>query len=385
MRGKMQMKNMFKYYLSNKRRGISLIFVMALTVFSIYFVTSLVQSIFSTVEYSNIACLNDFSFVYPVGGSSFLQNETVEKIKNDDSVENAYPILLEYTVINNIFGTTSGYVAFMEEADIREIFDDFSLTVTEGRLPEENSYELIMHEDMLKNKGLSVGDTFGSAVDEGEQIDGKYMITGAFSGDSYMAFGTKSYRQKELEELGLDFKNTTFGLLVTPKTDLDTMNNMLDTMSHNEAAAMTLSYAQKTLKDNVSSIKFLMGVIVIVIAVSISAAVCIVLETTYNDRMEEFGILYAIGYKKSWLFRNIIAEIVVLVFISWILGLILSYGVLSLVAKSVFEPMGQILSIFSIQSLLYTIIVMAVFVVVTILVTILKFAKKDLIAIIEMR
>ena len=368
------MKNMFKYYLSNKRRGISLIFVMALTVFSIYFVTSLVQSIFSTVEYSNIACLNDFSFVYPVGGSSFLQNETVEKIKNDDSVENA--ILLEYTVINNIFGTTSGYAAFMEAADIKEIFNDYSLTVTEGRLPQENSYELIMHEDMLKNKGLSVGDTFGSAVDEGEQIDGKYMITGAFSGNSYMAFGTKSYKQKELEELGLDFQNTTFGLLVTPKADLDTMNTMLDTMSHDEAAAMTLSYAQKTLKDNVSSIKFLMGVIVIVIAVSISAAVCIVLETTYNDRMEEFGILYAIGYKKSWLFRNIIAEIVVLVFISWILGLILSYGVLSLVAKSVFEPMGQMLSIVSIQSLLYTIIVMAVFVVVTILVTILKFAKK---------
>lgn len=379
------MKNMFKYYLSNKRRGISLIFVMALTVFSIYFVTSLVQSIFSTVEYSNIACLNDFSFVYPVGGSSFLSDETVEKIQKDDSVKKAYPILLEYTVINNIFGTTSGYVAFMEAADIKEIFNDYSLTVTEGRLPQENSYELIMHEDMLKNKGLSVGDTFGSAVDEGEQIDGKYMITGAFSGNSYMAFGTKSYKQKELEELGLDFQNTTFGLLVTPKADLDTMNTMLDTMSHDEAAAMTLSYAQKTLKDNVSSIKFLMGVIVIVIAVSISAAVCIVLETTYNDRMEEFGILYAIGYKKSWLFRNIIAEIVVLVFISWILGLILSYGVLSLVAKSVFEPMGQMLSIVSIQSLLYTIIVMAVFVVVTILVTILKFAKKDLIAIIEMR
>ena len=366
----MQMKNMFKYYLSNKRRGISLIFVMALTVFSIYFVTSLVQSIFSTVEYSNIACLNDFSFVYSVGGSSFLQNETVEKIKNDDSVGNAYPILLEYTVINNIFGTTSGYVAFMDEADIGEIFDDFSLTVTEGRLPEENSYELIMHEDMLKNKGLSVGDTFGSAVDEGEQIDGKYMITGAFSGDSYMAFGTKSYRQKELEELGLDFQNTTFGLLVTPKTDLDTMNNMLDTMGHDETAAMTLSYAKETLQENISSIKFLMFVIVIVI---------------YNDRMEEFGILYAIGYKKSWLFKNIIAEIMALVFISWILGLILSYGVLSLVAKSVFEPMGQMLSIVSIQSLLYTIIVMAVFVVVTILVTILKFAKKDLIAIIEMR
>ena len=172
----MQMKNMFKYYLSNKRRGISLIFVMALTVFSIYFVTSLVQSIFSTVEYSNIACLNDFSFVYPVGGSSFLSDETVEKIQKDDSVKKAYPILLEYTVINNIFGTTSGYVAFMDEADIGEIFDDYSLTVTEGRLQQENSYELIMHEDMLKNKGLSVGDTFGSAVDDGEPIEDRKSV-----------------------------------------------------------------------------------------------------------------------------------------------------------------------------------------------------------------
>lgn len=206
MRGEMQMKNMFKYYLSNKRRGISLIFVMALTVFSIYFVTSLVQSIFSTVEYSNIACLNDFSFVYPVGGSSFLQNETVEKIKNDDSVGNAYPILLEYTVINNIFGTTSGYVAFMDEADIGEIFDDFSLTVTEGRLPEENSYELIMHEDMLKNKGLSVGDTFGSAVDEGEQIDGKYMITGHFQGTAIWLLGQKATGRKNWKNWDWIFK-----------------------------------------------------------------------------------------------------------------------------------------------------------------------------------
>ena len=74
------------------------------------------------------------------------------------------------------------------------------------------------------------------------------------------------------------------------------MNNMLDTMGHDETAAMTLSYAKETLQENISSIKFLMFVIVIVIAVSISAAVCIVLETIYNDRMEEFGILYAIGY-----------------------------------------------------------------------------------------
>lgn len=199
------MKNMFKYYLSNKRRGISLIFVMALTVFSIYFVTSLVQSIFSTVEYSNIACLNDFSFVYPVGGSSFLQNETVEKIKNDDSVENAYPILLEYTVINNIFGTTSGYAAFMEEADIKEIFNDYSLTVTEGRLPEENSYELIMHEDMLKNKGLSVGDTFVQSMKE-NRLTENIRLQGHFQGTAIWLSGQKATSRRNWKNWDWIFK-----------------------------------------------------------------------------------------------------------------------------------------------------------------------------------
>lgn len=61
-----------------------------------------------------------------------------------------------------------------------------------------------------------------------------------------------------------------------------------------------------------------------------------------------------------------------------VIGADTSYGVLSLVAKSVFEPMGQMLSDVSIQSLLYTIIVMAVFVVVTILVTILEICKKKI-------
>ena len=257
----------------------------------------------------------------------------------------------------------------LEEADAQQIFQAVSYAIkdriVENWMETQKAYE---KEDPKMVYYMSMEFLMGRAL-------GNNLIN------------LKAYKPvaEALEELGLDFQNTTFGLLVTPKTDLDTMNNMLDTMGHDETAAMTLSYAKETLQENISSIKFLMFVIVIVIAVSISAAVCIVLETIYNDRMEEFGILYAIGYKKSWLFKNIIAEIMALVFVSWILGLVISYGFLTLVAKSVFEPMGQILSIFSIQSLFYTIIVMAVFVVVTILVTILKFAKKDLIAIIEMR
>lgn len=379
------MKNIFKYYLSNKRKGISLILVMALTVFSIYFVTSLVQSIFSTVEYSNMACLEDFSFVYPVGGSSFIDSETVEKIQDSDSVKKTYPILLDYTVINNIFGTTSGYVAFMEDADIKEVFQDFSLTLEDGRMPRNDNYEIIMHEDMLRNKGLVVGDEFGSAIDESEYISGKYTIVGSFSGGSYMAFGTQSFKQNELKKFGFDFSNVTFGLLVSPVSDLNTMNGMLDGMNDDSVSAMTLSYATKMMEENISSIKFLMLVIVVIIAVSISIAVCIVLGTIYNDRMTEFAILYAIGYEKVWILKSIISEIVILVLISWFMGLGMSFCFLTIIGRVIFDPMGQFLSVFSLNCLLYTIIVMVVLVIVTIIVTILKLFKKDLILTIEMR
>lgn len=379
------MGSIFKYYLSNKRRGFSIILVIALTVFSIYFVTSLVQSIFSTVEYSNIACLEEFSFVYPVGGSSFIESKKVEKIKDDDSVKKTYPILLDYTVINNIFGTTSGYVAFMKAGDIQEIFEEFSLVLEEGRMPEDNEFEIIMHEDMLKNKGLSVGEKFGSAVDDNEYIVGKYTIVGSFSGSSCMAFGTNSFKQSELESLGFDFSKVTFGMLVSPATDLNAMNCMLDNMNDGSISAVTLSSVTKTMKENISNIKLLMIAIVVVVAVSISTAVCIVLETIYNDRMSEFAILHSIGYEKTRLIRNIILEIVILVLISWIFGLFISFVVLNIIGKKVFEPMGQIFSVASLNSFIYTIILVVIFVMITIFVTILNLSKKDLISTIEMR
>lgn len=377
------MKKSFQFYLANKMKGVSIIAVMAVSVFVIYFMISLVQSIFSNVEYSNMACLQNLSFVYSTGNNSWLDEDVVAKIETNEKIDKAYHVYLDTTVIKNIFGTTSGYIAFCESGDIDSIFQKIGLNLISGRMPKNDEYEIIMHEDMLKNKGLSVGDTFGKDVDDTEYIRGKYTIVGSFSGPTYMAFGTKNNNVNELVELGANTSNLTFALLTIPKSDLNEMNNFLDNISKESVFSMTLTYGQKQFAENISNIRFLMTVLVVVVALCISAAICTILSTIFNARLPEYSILHAIGYKIQWIRYSMVNEILLLILISWILGMLASFIVIEIIKSLIFEPMGAPLSVFSVSGIAYTFLALIIYSAITIITSSLKLSKIDIISVIE--
>lgn len=379
------MNKSFKFFLFHKAKIISIIMVMLITVFSIYFVTSLVQSIFTNVEYSNTACLNSFSLAYPVDGGMFIDEETVDKIKEEEAVGEVISAQICTTVINNIFGTTGGHVVFTEKENIERMFEKSSLELIEGRFPTDNEYEILMHENMLKNKGLSIGDKMGTNVDNSEYLDGEYKIVGSFSGEAYMAFGIRNSSLDNILELGGSVEGHNLGLVIYPKDDLVAMNSFLDNFEEESTSFITLSSSEEIFEENTRSIKFLLAVVVFAIAVCVSIALCVVLQTLYNERMSEFAILYAIGYRKKWIIKNIIGEMTILIFVSWMLGIFCSFAGLGIINNMIFKPMGQPFEIISYDCILYTILVLLVFSLTTLLSVAVKISKKDLISTIEMR
>lgn len=378
------MYNSLKYFCANKRKVFSILLIMTMTVFSVYIVMSIVQSIFTNVMYSGTEALNDFSIVYPVN-DLMLDEDIAQQIKNDESVEDTISVCIESTKINNIFGSTSGRVAFLKNSDIDNIFQKNLLVITEGKLPEDDTYEIIMHENMLKNKDLSVGDEFGNGIDSSDYLYGKYKIVGSFTGRSYMAFGTKSQNISQIEDLGGNIGNGDMGLIIYPKNSLDKMNSMLDNIENDEVDIETLSSITERVENNTKNIKTLMFIIVIIIAVCISVALCIVLQTMYNERTSEFAILFAMGYKTKSIIKISVVEIVFLIVLSWILGIVASFLALNAVKTAIYEPMGQPIEIISTSSMIYTFIVLLVFSLITIISISIKLSKKDLISIIEMR
>ena len=315
-----------------------------------------------------------------------IDDEVWGTIENDPTVGSIYSSYIEQTDINNILGKSSGFVVFLSETDMEAVFDECGFEITEGRLPSDAQYEIIMHDDMLKNKELSVGDKFGNAVDSSEPVVGEYTIVGAFKGNSVIALGSKNYNVEQLKDIGLETENALFAGLVFPEHNLELLNSMLDEMEGEGVSVYTSSGIKKSFDEQSAGISSLMLIIIIVVVIGISAAVGVALSTVYNSRMDEFGILYAIGYSKGRiLFVRIFGEISKLVIGSWILGVLLSFGSIQLIDMMIFENMGQSLDVFSSQSFVYTLVSLAVILLTTSVPIITKLSKADLITIIERR
>lgn len=374
-----------KYFLENKKKMISIILVISLTIFCIYFVSDLVQCIFKTAEESNVASLSKFSLVVPANNSLEIEENLFNEIKDDPSVKDVISVYLETTDVSNIIGKTTGYVVFCSQNDINRIFYECNLELISGRMPNDGAYEIIMHKDMLKNKSLSIGDSFGSSVNKNEPVSGRYDIVGIFDGDINVAFGTENSRRIELKNIGVNVDDMKFAILALPQNDIKSMNVILDSKDSTIISALTSSYITKEFEKQISGINSIMTLIIIIIVISMSTALSVAINNIYSSRMDEFGILFAIGYSKRRLLVKIIAEIFTVVLLSYIAGMALSVIMLVITNNLVFNQMGQSLSLISVEGFLFTLVSIIVMLISTSFPIINKLSKSDLISIIERR
>lgn len=367
-----------KYYFANKRKTLAIMFIIVISVFCVYLVSTLVQSIFQTAEESNINALSQFSIVATTGNDLGIEEKTWDKLVQDETIGSVYSAYVESTYINNIFGQTTALMIFMSNNDLKLLFNKCNLTITEGRMPKADEYEIIIHQDMLKNRGLRLNEQF-------EANSGSYKIVGTYSGRGISAFGSKNHSVNQFAELGIDTSKIRFAGVIFPKSNIVQMNSMLDNINDPKIDISTATDVKRQFDEQTTSINLIMSIIIVIVIASISAAIGVVLSTVYSNRIDEFGILNAIGYNKKHIVRSVLAEVTMLISFSWIIGVIISIGMLSYVNNKIFAPMGQSMKIVSSISFLYTLLSIITIIVISVTPIVLKLARQDLIAVIERR
>lgn len=368
-----------KYFLANKLKSISIIIIVILSIFTVYLITALVQAVFKTGEDSLINALSEFSIITTKGNNIGIDEKTWNYILSQDSVEQIYNAYCEETSISNIFGTTSSFVIFLSENDLNKMFSKSNFKLITGKMPSPLNYEIIMHETILKNKKLAIGDNL-------ELSSGTYKIVGSYSGNSMLTLGIKNHKIEQYIELGSNIENVHFAGIVIPKNSLEDMNFMIDEIDNSDFDSWTASDLKRQFKEQSKSFSVILSIIVFVVISSISSAIGVVLNTLYNGRIDEFGILNAIGYnKKRIISKYILKEISLLIVFSWICGMIFSGIVLKIIDYKIFKPMGQTMPIFNIQSLLYTVVSLVVILIIAVVPIVVKLSKTDLISVIERR
>jgi hypothetical protein len=91
-------------------------------------------------------------------------------------------------------GSTPRFVDFVQTSFYSEYSLQMGWELIEGRMPREDTNEIVLSKNILLNKGLKVGDEIGSFIDKKENLYGRFKIVGTLS-DKYVSggFGNLTY------------------------------------------------------------------------------------------------------------------------------------------------------------------------------------------------
>ncbi len=376
----------FKFFVENKKRAIIFLIVLTLSVAVVAFITSLSDSIILDALDANLKPFTQSSIVTRSSDEMFLKDEIVTRINSFEETQEAINVIMQNTSYSSLIGNTSSPIYFLEtHEDISNLISLNNLRLKDGRLPELDDYELVLNKKILKNKGLGIGDYIGDDVQPEEWLTGKYKVVGVLEGEALIGFGTKCYYKQAYQEAGLTM-DKPLGLVIIPKAgQLNNLNKKLDNIDRKDASTYTYSSLKVVIDDEIKSMNMLVRIIVIAVVMILSISVGALVYIIYMNRVEEFGILYAMGYSKGFINKLILKELAGLTALCWVFGYILSMLMVYGINYIILYPIGQTLYFFTVQIFINTLFIPVMVLACAAYPILHKLKKWDPIAIIERR
>jgi putative ABC transport system permease protein len=332
-----------KFFKENKRKSVMTLVVLILSVCAISLITVLINSIPQTCSDTVLNPLEKFSIVYPLSGEYYLSDDAVTKLNANDDIERLIPADISDTSINlAIGGNTSVPVVFATKSDDEYLLDQLGDHIKQGRMPEDGKAEIAVQWQVMANKKWKLGQTVGSQKSPDEWMQGSYKIVGIIDGPNIAAVGTQSFRQTQYLKNGFSMTKP-IGYIIIPKAGkLHTVNKAIDDMK-SIVSFDTYESDKKMLDKALGGIQSTMTMIILIVVIILSISVATLMYLIYLQRSDEFGILTAMGYRKSFIRNLIIKEVASLVSISWLVGIALSFLMVYLLNIFVYNPDGNII------------------------------------------
>jgi ABC-type lipoprotein release transport system permease subunit len=383
------------FYKRHRRRAVLLISGMSLMIMAVVlFIFTLAVS--ADAQEPLLGYLSRASVVRSPGVVQSLDPDLVARVRAHPAVERVIPVaprahILGASIPPFTGGEASPFGVYAE--DMAYLVELYGLELKEGRLPEPGSNEMVIPESLAQNRDLEVGDLVGNpdrpAYPGAASLPEEFVISGIFARPSLPA-----------EENWLGFVSLEFleshqvypipdvpPLFVVPKAG---QKDLLDDWLENELAAGELSVltyrrevarVQRKAQQDMLAIAVLESVIALVAAI----ALAVLNHIFVSERQSEFGVLHALGYRRSQLVGRVLGETAFTTGIAWGLSTVVVLAGLLYLRFGLFASLGLTFSLFNITPWLYTLPIPVAILAVTMGTTAWTLSKLDPVSIIERR
>ncbi|MBU3114376.1 ABC transporter permease [Clostridium lacusfryxellense] len=327
----------FKYIKNNISKVSPILIAMMVSVLLIYIFSLVTKSAIDITKLTGTNFFSKYTIVYS-NSEEPIPKDYLNKITNDNNVGNVIPLISEYGYLNysGVFGSMSMDVLNFYEKDIATIASTLNMKLVEGRLPVENKNEIIIPKRYALQNKLKIGDYIGSEVSSSYVIKGKFKVSGITDGPVMLGVISDNKmgvpRDKVLKQSILYSVNNLKDKDLINYISKDTPKNIL-IMDY-----YSISKQIDSVLESVNGLSHMLNMIIIIV-------LCISLGNlnyiNFINRKYEFGVLVAIGYKKTTLYFKLWKENCTVCLLGYIAGILLSTLIVFILNLTVLYANGK--------------------------------------------
>jgi ABC-type lipoprotein release transport system permease subunit len=316
-------------------------------------------------------------------GDMTLTPRVMSEVRAQTPVPIEKVIVCRFTPANvkSIVGKWPFGILGMEREDIQYYMKKLGVKKLDGRLPESGMPEAVVSEPVARNLHLKIGSVL-IGPDGQENYSPKHVkIVGIADTPEWFMVNDIEYQRRyhfpPLDNLMFFTKD------IATQQKLD--HWATDHFKGQRAQVFAFHMLEKQTEDMFNILYKILNVVILTLVVVITFMMGMLINIYQSQRIQEFGLLQAIGYTKRQLLSRCLKESILVVLLGWALGVVAAYGLLNAVKVSLMDPQAFSLNITDPVAFSYSIPIPVAILVTAALTIYFRFRKFDPVTIVERR
>jgi len=349
------------YYRRNLARTLPVGGAIAISVFLISSIVTLLNSVDDSILV-NYGFLRRFSAM----GTQYEKNISpalLNKARSTPHVKSVIVSIPYFVTIKTVFGQMPVPIYGLTPKDAREITKLTGNKLVAGRFPNPNEPEIVMTRSWANNKRAKLGEIVEVKHERLPTLRAKQKLVGILEGGDNIAITDQAYVLLELPEAVI---RSSYLFLPKASSEMRALNNdlnkVLQSPKHNKLKPEDVNYVQlytfeklvKELRDNLGFLYKFLAVADGLVIGAVALLSGFLANIYFEQRLAEFGLLSAFGFRRERLAKRLMIESGALVLIGWLGGLFLSAMIFRLLDYYYMSPNGLVLADINMSAILYT-------------------------------
>lgn len=305
------------------------------------------------------------------------------------TIESSAPVAIDRLMVvrgtdievKSIVGNWPFVILGLEQPDIDYYLERMHVTRIEGRKPAVGKPEVIISQQLARNLNFKLGSIIQRPDDTNNFSPQEVKIVGIAESDHWFAVGSIEY-QRENHFPPIDAL-IVFAKEPASQKKLDDWTT--ETFKGENSRVFTYQELENQADTMFSILYQILNVVIGTLVIVITLMMGMLMNIFLSQRVQEFGLLQALGYTKRSLIMRVFWETTVFVVGGWILGVGVAWALLNVVKVVLMDPRSFALNTFDQGAYLYSVPVPVAIFAVSILTVLEKFKRFDPVGVVERR